>query len=80
MHLDATTHEHATSARVYTYEGEYVVEADQISWTAEARRGDEIRVELAGSIPLSSPGLAVVAEQAVRDAVVARIDGLEEGA
>ncbi|HEV7913839.1 MAG TPA: hypothetical protein VGP22_08735 [Albitalea sp.] len=76
MHLEETTHEHAGSAQVYTYEGEYVVEADQIRWTAEARRGDEARVELSGAIPLSSPGVAAVAEQVVRDAVVAQIDGL----
>jgi len=74
MHLDETTHEHAVSAQVFTYEAEYVVEADQISWTATARTGSEITVDLAGSIPLTSPGVAAVAEQAVRDAIVAQID------
>jgi hypothetical protein len=77
MHLQATTHEHPASGKVYTYDADYVVEADRIDWTAHASQGEENQVDLAGSIPLTSPGVAAVAEQAVRDAVLSEIDALD---
>lgn len=79
MHLDETTHEHAISAHVYSYDADYDVEPDGISWTARARRGSDDPVELRGFIPMTSPALPAVAEQAVRDAIVAQIDALQAG-
>ncbi|HEX6705858.1 MAG TPA: hypothetical protein VF169_13930 [Albitalea sp.] len=78
MHLDETTHEHARSAQVYTYQGDYTIEQDRIAWTAEARRGVTFAVGLSGAIPITSPALPAIAEQAVRDAVVAEIDGIDD--
>jgi hypothetical protein len=77
MHIDDTTHEHGGTAKVYTYSADYDIGRNDISWTAEVRQSgaDETR-ELSGSIPLTSPGVAAVAEEAVRDAVVAQIDAL----
>ena len=76
MHIDDTTHEHGGTAKVYTYSADYDIDGQNISWTAEVRQGaDEIH-ELSGAIPLTSPGVAAVAEPAVRDAVVAQIDAL----
>jgi hypothetical protein len=80
MHLTETTHEHATNAKVYTYDADYAVEDDRIEWTADVRRGTDFKVKLHGSIPMTSPGLAAVAEEAVRDAVVAQIDAIEDAA
>ena len=78
MHIDDTTHEHGSNSKVYTYQADYDVDDDSISWTAEVRRGGDQKHELSGSIPLSSPGVAAVAEQAVRDAVVTQIDSLDD--
>jgi hypothetical protein len=77
MHIDDTTHEHGSSSKVYTYQADYEVEDDSISWTAEVRQGADQKHELSGSIPITSPGVAAVAEQAVRDAVVVQIDSLD---
>jgi hypothetical protein len=78
MHIDDTTHEHGSSAKVYTYQADYDVNGQSISWTAEIRQGGDVKGELKGEIPLSSPGLAAVAEQAVRDAVVKQIDAFDD--
>ena len=77
MHIDDTTHEHGGTAKVYTYSADYDIDSRNISWTAEVHQGgvDEIH-ELSGTIPLTSPGVVAVAEQVVRDAVVAQIDAL----
>jgi hypothetical protein len=77
MHIDDTTHEHGSNSKVYTYQADYEVEDDSISWTAEVRQGGDLKPELSGSIPITSPGVAVIAEQAVRDAVVTQIDSLD---
>ena len=78
MHIDETTHENASSAKVYTYRADYQVSGGSIDWTAHVRQGATVRLELRGSIPLSSPGVAALAEQAVRDAVVSQIDTLDD--
>jgi hypothetical protein len=77
MHLDERSHEHATSARVYTYRAEYDVGASEITWRATVSRGSDVQLELSGTVPLTSPGVAAVAGQAVNDEIVKQIDALE---
>jgi hypothetical protein len=77
MRIDETTHEHAQSAHVYTYDADYDVDTQAITWSARVRLGSTAQWLLDGTIPLTSPGIATVAEEAVRDAVVAQIDALQ---
>jgi hypothetical protein len=77
MHIAATTHEHGASARVYSYEGDYEIGDDSIRWQAAVAREGERR-SFSGSIPLSSPSIATLAEQAVRDAILQRIDAFDD--
>jgi hypothetical protein len=79
MHISQTTHEHARSAKVYSYEADFECDSSGIRWTAKVRRGDEAARALNGSIPFSSPAKGL-AEQAVRDAIVTEIDALDEPA
>lgn len=76
MHIDPTTHEHGATAKVYVYEGDYEVGDSAITWRAQVVCGQEVARRVSGSIPLTSPGVATVAEQAVRDAILQRIDGI----
>jgi hypothetical protein len=78
MHLAPTTHEHGASAKVYTYEGEYEVRPDSITWKAVVRQADDDECALTGEIALTSPALATLAEQVVRDDIVKRIDALDD--
>jgi hypothetical protein len=78
MHIAPTTHEHGTSAKVYTYEGEYEVQPDKITWQVAVRQGDDDERTLTGAIALTSPSIATLAEQVVRDAIVKRIDALDD--
>jgi hypothetical protein len=81
MRLDERTHEHAVSGQVYSYDGNYEVGPNEIRWTVDVRLGNETKsIPLQGSIPVTSPGLNAVAEQAVHDAVVKRIDAIETAA
>lgn len=80
MRLDERSHEHAGSGRVYTYDGEYSVGPSEITWRATVARGADFQRELTGSVPVTSPGVAVIAEEAVHDAIVKQIDMLEPGA
>ncbi|HUG21316.1 hypothetical protein [Piscinibacter sp.] len=77
MQLGERSHEHAASAKVYTYRGEYEIGAHEITWKATVNRGTEVERELSGTVPVSSPGVAAVAEQVVNDAIVKRIDSIE---
>ena len=74
MHIDPTTHEHATSAKVYSYEAEFDVGPDAVSWTASVSEGGSQFDPISGSIPLTSPALPTLAEEMVRDEIVKRID------
>jgi hypothetical protein len=78
MHINSTTHEHGTSAKVYSYEADFDVGADAITWKASVRQGGVQLDPISGSIPVTSPGLAAFAEQAVRDEIVKRIDHLDD--
>ena len=78
MHIEPTSHEQGSSARACVYEGDYDVRDDAITWRAQVVCGAQAAFDIDGRIPLSSPGVAAVAEQVVRDAIVARIDTLGE--
>jgi hypothetical protein len=78
MHIASTTHEHGSSAKVYTYEGDFDVGDDAITWRARIVCGDDAPRALSGRIPMTSPGLNAVAEEAVRDAIIKRIDRLDD--
>lgn len=78
MHIARTTHEHGASAKVYTYEGDYDVQPHTIAWKALVRQADNDERALTGEIALTSPAIATLAEQVVRDAIVKRIDTLDD--
>jgi hypothetical protein len=78
MHIASTTHEHASTAKVYTYEGDYEVSESEIRWQAQVRHDEVGTQQFNGAIPVTSPALATVAEAAVRDAIVKRIDSFED--
>ena len=78
MYIASTTHEHASSAKVFTYEGEYAVLDSEIRWEAEIRHAEVGTQRFSGTIPVTSPALATVAEPVVRDAIVKCIDTFED--
>ncbi|HEY9065092.1 MAG TPA: hypothetical protein VIO33_08925 [Burkholderiaceae bacterium] len=78
MHIAPTRHEHGATAKVYSYEGDYEVEDDAIRWTATVSRGPASLGTLTGTIPVTSPALSALAEQAVRDDIVKRIDSFDD--
>jgi hypothetical protein len=78
MHIASTTHERGTSAKVYTYEADFEIGADAITWKASIREGSTQLDPIAGSIPLTSLALPMLAEQAVRDEIVKRIDSFDD--
>ena len=76
MHIEATTHEQGTSAKVYTYEGDYDVGADTIAWRAQISHAQEQPRAASGTISVTSPAIGALAEKVVRDAIVKHIDKL----
>ena len=74
MHIDPTTHEHGSSGKVYSYEGDFDVGDDVIAWNASVSESGVTQCSLTGTIPLTSPALAPLADKVVRDAIVKRID------
>jgi hypothetical protein len=78
MHIESTTHEHGASGNVYDYEGDFEVDGDQITWQADVRRAGEQARSFYGTIKLTSPAISSLAEQAVRDAIVKRIDAFDD--
>jgi len=78
MHIDATTHEHGKSAKVYHYEGDFDIGRDAITWKAAVSQGGADVGTFTGSIPLTSPAVAALAEQGVRDEIVRRIDTFDD--
>jgi len=76
-HIDSTTHEQGSSGKVHSYRADYTVGEDSIMWMAEVEVHGTSRT-FAGSVPLTSAGVVAVAEQAVRDAVVRAIDGIDD--
>jgi hypothetical protein len=78
MHIDSTTHEHGPSGKVYTYEGDFDIGGDAITWSAAISPSGASGRTIVGTIPLTSPALATLAEQVVRDAIVKRIDAFDD--
>jgi len=78
MHIEPTTHEHGKSAKVYNYEADFDVGDDAITWTAAVSQGGVDFGTFTGTIPLSSPAVAALAEQVVRDEIVNRIDAFDD--
>ena len=77
MHIDAATHEHGANAKVYTYEADFDVDDDAITWKASVSRDDAPLTTFSGSIPLACPALPALAVEAVRDEIIRRIDNLD---
>jgi hypothetical protein len=78
MRIPSSTHEHGASGKVYTYEADFDIGADGITWNAVASEGGLLPRSFSGSIPFSSPVIQTLAEQAVRDAIVHRIDTFDD--
>lgn len=78
MHIARTTHEHGSSAKVFSYEGDFDVQDDAIRWKATVSQGSAHVGTFTGTIALTTPALAVLAEQAVRDDIVKRIDSFDD--
>ncbi|HEY4066990.1 MAG TPA: hypothetical protein VGM74_08865 [Burkholderiaceae bacterium] len=78
MHIPATTHEHGSNAKVYTYEGDFDLQADEIAWKATISEGTSAPRQLSGRVPLSSPAMVPLAEEAVRDDIIKQIDNLSD--
>jgi len=74
MHIEAATHEQGTSAKVYTYEGDFDVRQDTIAWQAQVCHAQEQPRAISGTIPITSPAIGALAEKVVRDAIVRQID------
>jgi hypothetical protein len=74
MHIEPTTHENGQTAAVYTYEGDFDVSDHAITWNARVSRGQGPPSVITGTIPVSSPAMAALADKVVRDAIVQTID------
>jgi hypothetical protein len=79
MHSLEGTHQHAKSAKVYTYRAEYETRDDgDIVWRARVSEEDQLRAEPGGTIRTGSPAADAIAEKAVLDALLAAIDEIED--
>jgi hypothetical protein len=74
MHIERTTHEQGISAKVYTYEGDFDVSDDTITWRAQVCHAGERPRDISGTIPITSPAMPTLAEKVVRDAIIRGID------
>ena len=74
MHIEPTSHEHGLSGKVYTYEGEFNVGDDAITWNAKVSHAHDVPRVVTGTIPITTPAIAAIADKAVRDAIVKSID------
>ena len=72
------THQHAKSGKLYTYRAEYSVDDGDIRWRAKVQQGEDLCATPDGTIATGTPAAEAIAAQAVRDAVVAAIDQLED--
>ena len=74
MHIEATTHEHGLTGTVYSYEGDFDVSDGAITWSAKVCHGQEPPRVITGTIPVTSPAVAALADKVVHDAIVKTID------
>jgi hypothetical protein len=74
MHIESTTHEHGLSGKVFTYEGDFDVADDAITWNAKVTHAQDLPRVITGTIPITSPAVGAIADKAVRDEIVKRID------
>jgi hypothetical protein len=74
MHIEPRTHEDGRTAKVYNYEGDFEVSDEAITWSAKVCHGHEPPRVLTGTIPVTSPAVAALADKAVHDAIVNAID------
>jgi hypothetical protein len=74
VHIESTRHEHARSSKVHVYEADYEIRDDRIVWSADVSTVGEGSFRLNGEVPVTTPAMQGLAEQVVRDAIVARID------
>ena len=72
------SHQHATSGKLYMYRAGYDVANGVIDWRATVQQADEVRLRPTGTIAVNTPAAGTIAEQAVRDAVLAAIDAFED--
>jgi len=62
MHIDETTHESGITGKVYRYEADYSIEGTTLNWTGEVRQGDVFSQAVGGSISITFPGAAALAD------------------
>ncbi|HEY6133219.1 MAG TPA: hypothetical protein VIW70_04505 [Rubrivivax sp.] len=79
MHIDTATHEQGSSGKVYSYEADFDVRDDAIVWNASVSQSGAPQCSFSGTVPLTSPAIAALAEKVVRDAIVKRIDSFDDG-
>lgn len=78
MHIDTTSHEHGASGKVYSYAADYQIVGNSIRWHADVTQAGASARRFSGSIPLTSPAVSTLAEQAVRDAILSCIDRFDD--
>jgi hypothetical protein len=72
------SHQHAKSGKLYTYSADFDVAGSDIRWRATVQQSDEVRLRPGGTIATNTPAAGTIAEQAVRDAVIAAIDAFDD--
>ena len=78
MHIEPTHHEHGATARAFVYEADFDLSDKEVRWKAVVHCGGEHDRTLSGSIPMTSPASPMLAERAVRDAIVSSIDVMDD--
>lgn len=78
QHLEGT-HQHAKSAKVYTYDADYETRGNgDIVWRARVSEEGELRAKPTGTIATGSPAVDAIAEKAVLDALLKAIDKIDD--
>jgi hypothetical protein len=76
-HIEGS-HQHARSGKLYTYKARYSVNGSDIAWDADVEHAEGLQFQRSGTVPTGTPAAGTIAEQVVRDAVVAAIDAQED--